>query len=307
VQEAAQERNWRVIRRRTGWGYLAALILIVVFVGVPTDRFSLFLIILAGLGITCLGRGWRSFGRVILDWLPFTIVLILYDESRGLAKAIGMPLHQADIAAVDRWAFGVVPTVWLQNRFLTPGSPHWYDAVATLVYTSHFLATPIVAAVLWLRDRESWLAFVRRVVALSILGLITYTLFPAAPPWYAARDGVIAPVIRASSRGWLWLHINHAGNLLSEGQAAANPVAAMPSLHTAFATTIALYVGARLPNPWRWLMVLYPVAMGLCLVYLGEHYVIDVVAGVVYALLTHWAIFRWERWYSSRASATLSA
>jgi membrane-associated phospholipid phosphatase len=307
VEEAPGERDWRLIRRRSGWGYLTALVLIVVFVGVPTDRFSLFLIILAGLGITCLGRGWRAFGRVIVDWLPFTIVLIVYDESRGLAKAVGLPLHEADIANVDRWMFGTVPTVWLQDHFLAPGSPHWYDAVATLVYISHFLATPTVAAVLWLRDRQSWLEFVRRVIALSILGLITYTLFPAAPPWYAARDGVIDPVIRASSRGWLWLHVNHAGNLLSEGQAAANPVAAMPSLHTAFATIIALYIAARLPNPWRWLAVLYPIAMGLALVYLGEHYVIDVIAGVVYALATHWAISRWERWYSARLDETLSA
>ncbi len=306
AQEAPPERDWRLIRRRTGWGYLALLILIVIFVGVPTDRFSLFIIILAGLGITCLGRGWRAFGRVVLDWLPFTIVLILYDESRGLARAIGLPLHEADVADVDRWVFGVVPTVWLQNHLLTPGQPHWYDAVATLVYTSHFLATPIVAAVLWLRDREAWLGFVRRIIVLSVLGLLTYTLFPAAPPWYAARDGVIDPVIRASSRGWIWLHINHAGNLLSEGQAAANPVAAMPSLHTAFATIIVLFLWPRVPRPWRWLLLLYPLAMGLALVYLGEHYVVDVVAGVLYALVTHFAVLRWERWRAARRDATLA-
>jgi membrane-associated phospholipid phosphatase len=306
VQDAPQERDWGRIRRRTGFAYLAVLILIVVFVGVPTDRFSLLLIILAGLGLTCLGRGWRSFGRVVLDWLPFTVVLIIYDLSRGLAKAIGMPLHESDIAAADRALFGVVPTVWLQNRFLDPGSPHWYDALATLVYTTHFLATPIVAAALWLRDRASWIAFITRVIALSVLGLVTYTFFPAAPPWYAARDGVIDPVIRASSRGWLWLHINHAGNLLSEGQAAANPVAAMPSLHTAFATVIALYVGARLPRHWGWLMALYPLAMALALVYLGEHYVVDVIAGVAYALVTHVAISRWEIWRRSRAGETLA-
>jgi len=306
VQDAPQERDWGRIRRRTGFAYLAVLILIVVFVGVPTDRFSLLLIILAGLGLTCLGRGWRSFGRVVLDWLPFTVVLIIYDLSRGLAKAIGMPLHESDIAAADRALFGVVPTVWLQNRFLDPGSPHWYDALATLVYTTHFLATPIVAAALWLRDRASWIAFITRVIALSVLGLVTYTFFPAAPPWYAARDGVIDPVIRASSRGWLWLHINHAGNLLSEGQAAANPVAAMPSLHTAFATIIALYVGARLPRRWGWLLALYPLAMALALVYLGEHYVVDVIAGVAYALVTHVAISRWEIWRRSRAGGTLA-
>jgi membrane-associated phospholipid phosphatase len=288
--------RWRVIRRRAGIGYLVALVALIVFVGVPTDRGSLLLVILAGLGVTCLGRGWRSSARVLLDWLPFTLVLVVYDVSRGVATLIGLPLHEADIAAIDRTVFGgTVPTVWLQHHFLTPGSPHWYDAVATLIYTSHFLATPIVAAVLWLRNRQVWLAFITRVIVLSLAGLVTYVLFPAAPPWYAARDGVISPVIRASSRGWLWLHVNHAGNLLSEGQLAANPVAAMPSLHTAFATIIALFVARRIHSRWLVLCALYPLAMGLALVYLAEHYVVDVVAGVVYALAVHLAVSRWER------------
>jgi membrane-associated phospholipid phosphatase len=123
---------------------------------------------------------------------------------------------------------------------------------------------------------------------------VTYVLFPAAPPWYAARDGVIGPAIRASARGWIWLHVNHAGNLLSEGQLAANPVAAMPSLHTGFATLIALFLAQRVHSRWRWLFVLYPIAMGCALVYLGEHYVVDVVAGVVYALVIHLLVSRWE-------------
>jgi membrane-associated phospholipid phosphatase len=106
---------------------------------------------------------------------------------------------------------------------------------------------------------------------------------------------VIGPVIRASARGWIWLHVNHAGNLLSEGQVASNPVAAMPSLHTAFATIIALFIAARLRSRWRWLCALYPLAMGCALVYLGEHYVVDLLAGVVYALAVHLLISWWER------------
>ena len=217
-------------------------------VGVPTDRGSLLLIIVAGLGISCLGRGVRAFGRVLLDWLPFTATLVVWDVSRGIADAIGMPLHVSDIAAADRLMFfGTVPTVRLQE--------HFFDRAARTGTTpprrspTSRLATPILAALLWLRNREVWLAFVRRVLALAVAGLVTYVLFPAAPPWYAAREGVIGPVLRGSSRGWLWLHVNKAGNLLREGQVAANPVAAMPSLHTAYATVIALFVIATLPSP----------------------------------------------------------
>jgi membrane-associated phospholipid phosphatase len=295
------ETRWRQIRRRAAIAYFALLIVLIVLVGVPTDRGSLLLIILAGLGVTCLGRGWRAFGRVLLDWLPFTLVLVVYDLSRGLATLVGLPLHESDIAAADRALFGgTVATVWLQHHFLHPGAPQWYDAAATLVYTSHFLATPIVAAVLWLRDRVRWLQFITRIIALSIAGLITYVIFPAAPPWYAARDGVIGPAIRGTSRGWIWLHVNHAGNLLSEGQAASNPVAAMPSLHTAFATIIALFLAQRVHNRWRWLFALYPIVMGLSLVYLGEHYVVDVVAGVLYALAVHFLVGWFERRFERR-------
>jgi membrane-associated phospholipid phosphatase len=291
-----REEHWRRIRTRFGWAYVLALVVVVVAIGVPTDRGSLLLIILAGLGITCLGRGPRAFGRVLLDWLPFTAVLVVYDVSRGIADAVGLPLHVSDVAAADRWMFGgTVPTVWLQDHLFRPGQPQWYDAVATLVYTTHFLATPVLAAVLWLRNRAVWLAFVSRVIALALAGLITYVLFPAAPPWYAAREGVIGPVVRGSSRGWLWLHVNKAGNLLREGQVAANPVAAMPSLHTAYATIIALFVLAYVRSRLRWLIVLYPLAMGLSLVYLGEHYVVDLLAGVGYALAVHLLIGAWER------------
>jgi membrane-associated phospholipid phosphatase len=287
-------QRWRRVRRGTALVYLALLLTIVLTIGVPTDRGSLLLIILAGIGITCIGRGWRAYGRALLDWLPFTAVLIAYDYTRGVADALGMPLHVADVAAVDRFAFGQVPTVWMQNHFLDPGSPHWYDAVATLAYASHFLATPIMAAILWIRDRAVWVRFARRVIALAVSGLATYILFPAAPPWYAAQVGVIEPVVRASGRGWYWLHINHAGNLLDEGQRASNDVAAMPSLHTAYATIIALFVIHATRSRWRWLMVAYPAIMGLALVYTAEHYVIDIVLGVVFAVIVDRLCTIWE-------------
>jgi membrane-associated phospholipid phosphatase len=190
--------------------------------------------------------------------------------------------------------------VWLQQRYLSPGAVHWYDAAATLVYVTHFLATPVMAAVLWLRNRKLWLGFVRRVLALAVAGLLTYIVFPAAPPWYASRTGDIGPVVRASGRGWFWLHINHAGNLLQEGQAASNPVAAMPSLHTGYATIIALFVLSTVASRFAWLMLLYPALMAVSLVYLGEHYVVDVVAGIVYALVIHTAVNGWESWHETR-------
>jgi len=289
--------GWRLIRRCAAIAYFATLTWIVVTDGVPTGRRSLMTIIIVGLAITSLGYGWRRLLRVVLDWLPFTLVLMVYDLSRTAATAVNMPLHESDIASAETWLFGgTIPTVWLQDHFYTPNAVHWYDALATLVYTSHFLATPILAAVLWLRNRAMWLAYITRVIALSFAGLVTYVLFPAAPPWLAARDGLVDPVSRLSARGWIWLHAGHVQHLLTNAQHdGSNPVAAMPSLHVALAMLVALCIAGRLTGRWRYLLALYPLAMGLVLVYTGEHYVLDIVAGVAYALIVHALVSRWER------------
>jgi membrane-associated phospholipid phosphatase len=75
-----------------------------------------------------------------------------------------------------------------------------------------------------------------------------------------------------------------------------NQVAAMPSLHTGVAVMVALYAVYRLTSPWRWLTLLYPLSMGTALVYLGEHYVADLLGGVVLAVLVLGACTRWEAW-----------
>jgi membrane-associated phospholipid phosphatase len=208
------------------------------------------------------------------------------------------PIH------ADLWlAHGTLPTAWLQQHLYDPGKPRWYDAVETLTYTSHFLVTPIAAVILWLRNRREWLIFISRIIALSFAGLLTYVLYPAAPPWMASRDGLIPPVVRISSRGWVLLHFNHAGNLLASGQAAVNAVAAMPSLHTATATLVALYFIPRVRWWWRIPLAIYPFLMGFALVYSGEHYLVDLLFGYLYGIVITVVSIYVHRWWQRRKAA----
>jgi membrane-associated phospholipid phosphatase len=66
-------------------------------------------------------------------------------------------------------------------------------------------------------------------------------------------------------------------------------------MHVAFACLVALFIASRLHSRWRHLLLLYPVAMGFALVYTGEHYVLDLVVGVAYAVAAHLAMNAWER------------
>jgi membrane-associated phospholipid phosphatase len=155
---------------------------------------------------------------------------------------------------------------------------------------------------LWLRDRTDWVRYTSRVVVLAAVGLVTYCLFPEAPPWMAARDGLTDPVARLSARGWIWLHAGNLDATLARAQNdGANPVAAMPSLHEAFAVLAAIMIASRLRSRWRYLLALYPLAMGLTLVYTGEHYVLDLVVGAACALAVHYAVTRWETRRSRRS------
>ena len=249
--------------------------------GLPTDRVVLLGWVLAGLGITAATQGRRRVVRLLADWIPLVVVLLAYDASRGLADGLGMPVHVAELADADRWlGGGVLPTVWLQEHLRAD----WWKAVATLVYSSHFVLTPVVLAVLWLRDRSRWLRCARLVVALSLAGLVTYVLYPAAPPWLAAKNGVIEPVDRISSSGWAVLGLPRAGVLLDSGQAQVNLVAAVPSLHTAFAVLMCMVLMPSARRAWqRLLLVGYAVLMPLVLVWGGEHYVVDTLLGAAYA------------------------
>jgi hypothetical protein len=192
-----------------------------------------------------------------------------------------VPVHVTEPAAADRWlGNGVLPTVWLQQHW----AADWWAALASLVYSSHFVVTPVVLAVLWLRDRTRWVGYARLVLGLSAAGLVTYVLYPAAPPWLAARDGVIEHVDRISSSGWAVLGLPKAGALLHSGQGQVNAVAAVPSLHTAFAVLTCLVLLPVARHLWqRVLLVAYAVLMPLVLVWSGEHYVVDTLLGAVYA------------------------
>ena len=112
------------------------------------------------------------------------------------------------------------------------------------------------------------------------LGLLFYWALPTAPPWWAAEAGRTAPLRRimfeTGERFWkgLWRPLYDG----LEG----NPFAAMPSLH--FGTSVmaarVLSETGRFAGALGWT---YALALGFGLVYLGEHYVLDLLAGLALA------------------------
>jgi membrane-associated phospholipid phosphatase len=267
-----------------------------IVLGLPIDRGSQTVWILTALFAVNIGNPWRRQLRIVIDWVPFVGFLYLYDYTRGLAGHVGRPIQVTVAPAFDKWLFhGNVPTVWLQQHFYDPNYVHWYDIAVSLVYFSHFFVVWIVAAVLYVRNRSEWARWARRLLLLSYAGLITFVIYPSAPPWYAGEAGTIEPVSRLSSRGWEALGLHQAADIISRAQGAANDFAAVPSLHAAFTALLTVFVWTRLRRVGRTLMVVYTLAMALSLIYAGEHYVFDILIGYAYVAAVAIGATLWER------------
>jgi membrane-associated phospholipid phosphatase len=128
------------------------------------------------------------------------------------------------------------------------------------------------------------------VIVLAVAGVTTYALFPAVPPWLASSDGDLPPTDRVVGFVSDAAPVGHFGALWESGTRYANDVAAMPSLHAAYALLIALFFWPLVGRWWRVLLVAYPLAMAFALVYTAEHYVSDVLLGWLYAAATFVAV-----------------
>ncbi|MEU4214614.1 phosphatase PAP2 family protein [Actinoplanes sp. NPDC026623] len=251
---------------------------------------------------------WRQHLLFLRDWLPISLLLVVYNVSRGYADDLFDP-HVTELIHADESMFGwltggEVPTVWLQQHLYQPEVVQWWEVAVSLVYVSHFLAVPTIGVILWVRQRDQWGRFMRRWFTLSVAGLITYFLYPAAPPWWASKYGFLPEYVeRISTNGWNAIGLHSAGNTLNALQVeASNPVAAMPSLHTAYAMMAVAFFLPVVAKRWWPLMLAYPLAMTFTLVYSGEHYVADVLVGWVYVAVVFLAVgFAERRWQARRA------
>jgi hypothetical protein len=286
VSEARPSRAARLplLRLAAIATYLIALATACVVRGIPTSRDALFLWLVLGLLAASVYdvRGW--FRGVVVDWVPLAAILFAYDFLRGSADEL-FAAHVEPQLRVDEVLFGGhVPTVWLQERLWDgPASIDWIDYGAWLVYLSHFFGTLCVAAALWLFARPLFRPYAAMVALLAAAGFATYALFPAAPPWLASEQGALPPTDRIVRFVSADAPIDFFGAVWEHGAAYANDVAAVPSLHAAYALLITLFFWSRVGRVGKTLLAGYSLAMGFALVYTAEHYVSDVLLGWLYA------------------------
>lgn len=221
---------------------------------------------------------------VLKRLLPFIAILLVYDSFRGFADELNTHVNYTLPAAVDRFFFGELPTAALQN-WLWHGSTQWYDFAVYLPYMLHFVLPVAMAIVIWETRRRHYWDYVMAFSVVSFAAFFTFLLFPAAPPWLSSDLSYIEQIERISSHVWYALGISDFPSVYNH--ISPNPVAAVPSLHTAWAVLFFVYVYRLYGRRWGAIALIYPLLIMFGTIYQAEHYAFDVAAGIVYALAAY--------------------
>jgi membrane-associated phospholipid phosphatase len=175
---------------------------------------------------------------------------------------------------------GTAPTVRLQRSLGRPGEVRRHDLVLAWVHWSWFIVPHGTSAYILLRHRWHFTKAACLMAAVFDVGLVGYWTLPTAPPWWAGRNGNMPPVRRIMVEAGEYFWGRAWGPLYDF--LGGNPFAAMPSLH--FATSVmAAHVLTEVGHVQGALGWAYALSLGFALVYLGEHYVVDLLAGLALA------------------------
>jgi membrane-associated phospholipid phosphatase len=222
-------------------------------------------------------RGWGHFAFQFVIWMGFYVV---YQVVRGAADR--------DVVTAFRNGEWVVSTEHGLGALFEPTLQRVVDTSSLMVmltsYTYWLSQFAVVGAtLLWVyfRHQERFAGFRNWLIVANLVGLLGYVLMPTAPPRMYPEWGFIDTLGQFSS-------INHDSGLISF---ASNPYAAMPSLHAMDALIVGV-VMAGLCRTWymKAIWLAWPAWVAFAVMSTGNHYWLDVVAGMAIAILTGLAL-----------------
>ncbi len=242
------------------------------------------------LGLVFLGGRWRSLSY---RCVPFFLTAFAYDNGRYTQHLRGK-IHVSDIYFAELKWFGVNTA---NGRKILPEFFRTYnstvlDLLSGFAYIIYLYEIIGLGIYLFFRDerrmgRLTWSFFL-----VNLMGLVTYLIFPVAPPWYVEQYGLGPALVNAkpSAAGAIrfdnLLGINYFKNFYARNP---NVFGAMPSLHVAY-PVICLCATATMGTGWVLGTSSFALLVAFSAVYLRHHYVLDVLVGALFSLLAHGAM-----------------
>jgi len=228
--------------------------------------------VLVSAGRRVLPSGWADFGRQVAIWFGF---LGAYQIARGIAdrnppRAFENGLH---VIGIERHA-GALFEVTLQR--LVDGSEVLATLASWTYWNSEFTVLGLALLWVYLRRHEAFKGFRNTVLLANAIGLIVYVLIPTAPPRMFPDFGFDDTLAKFGA-------LNHGSGLV---EFASNPYAAMPSVHAADALIVGLVLfSVCRTRIAKAIWLLWPAWVWFSVMATGNHFWLDVVAGIVVATL----------------------
>jgi membrane-associated phospholipid phosphatase len=224
------------------------------------------------------GRARGVAASVLNMWAYIASYEMPHDDPDRLARRARIDYP---IAADRVLGLGELPTVRLQRAFSEPGKVNRFERLLAMCHWVWFAAPHLSMAYVLVRRPDKFPRAAARMYAVFDVGAVFYWAIPTAPPWYAAAEGRLRDDGRVAVRRTMMEYAPEFWGPLFQPLytfLGGNPLAAMPSLHFA-SSLMGAHVLSEVDPVAGAVGWTYASMLGLGLVYLGEHYLIDLVAG----------------------------
>jgi hypothetical protein len=227
--------------------------------------------------------------KFIVGFSIFIVYWIIFDYMKAFPNYNYNTVHIADLYNLEKRLFGI----HLNGALLTPNE-YWrlngttYLDVAGGIFYLCWIPVPLAfAGFLFFKSRKQFLYFSLTFLLVNLLGFVIYYLYPAAPPWYVAYHGFnFHAATRGNSAGLAKFdQFFHAAVFRSLYAKGSNVFAAMPSLHSSYPVIVFYYGLKNRLGIINLFFALVMLGIWSTAVYAGHHYVLDVLAGVVCAVV----------------------
>jgi inositol phosphorylceramide synthase catalytic subunit len=307
MEEPSKKRPFLSRLRSESWrGYILVgitiyLVLINQFIRVRPDHVFIALLLFS----LSLGRGRMK--KFSLDWAPWIIFWICYDMMRGIVDNfmgrinIVAP-YKLELTLFGRFFGGKIPCFFMQDMqshiqgtFLKG----LMDASGGLFYTLHFGLPILIGWIFWhtTDDRKMFYCFVWTMTLLNFAALATFMLYPTAPPWYVYNYGFGQPP-HTSAWGLGAGALVNVDKMIGLkffqtlwGGFNPNHFAAIPSLHGSYPIAAAFFTYKKFKRAPA-LLAVYPIGVWFAAVYLNQHYIIDLIIGMLYLVTAYFITSR---------------
>lgn len=226
--------------------------------------------------------------------LPVVIYATLYDFLRYIPFSFLQPIHVTGPYHWDQWLFGVYQgnhLVSLNQWLHQMTQSKFFDFFSGAIYFLHIPVSLLMIIFLWRKkSRLDAQSYAMAFLVVNLFAFVTYTFFPAAPPWYVEKYGLIQPQgpILGDAAGLVAFDQLLGVNIYTDSyKLGAVTFGAIPSMHAGFATLVWFY-SFKLGKKWPLVLGVYILSMYFSAMYSQHHYMIDVVLGILYASIAWW-------------------